>query len=198
MKTNIKTFVLFFGLMMAAMSASAQSDSLQVRYDELMQKSETYEQFKVIRTTRLDALWGEVQDSIRVYQRRLSSAAVETDRLSSKIDELEGELTQIKTNLDETEAQLGQISFLGADVNVTLYHTIVWAIILALAVLIVIVYGMFLRANAVTRTTSNDLAALKDEFEQLKERSREREIKIKRELQTTLNTLEEYKRGVKK
>ena len=198
MKTNIKTFVLFFGLMMAAMSASAQSDSLQVRYDELMQKSETYEQFKVIRTTRLDALWSEVQDSIRLYQRGLSSAAVETDRLSSKIDELEGELTQIKTNLDETEAQLGQISFLGADVNVTLYHTIVWAIILAIAVLIVIVYGMFLRANAVTRTTSNDLAALKDEFEQLKERSREREIKIKRELQTTLNTLEEYKRGVKK
>ena len=198
MSTTFRILSTVFLLTSLQISAFSQSDSLQVRYDELMQKSETYEQFKVIRTNRLTSLWSEVQDTISTYQRQQSSAESEIKNLKSNQGKLSAEIEQLKEQLVATESQLGKLTFLGADINATAYHSIVWGIILVLAILIIISYGMFLRSNALTRTTSNDLNTLKEEFEQLKERARERETKIKRELQTAVNTLEEYKRGIKK
>jgi hypothetical protein len=190
----IALFVFFVNMS----SISAQSDTLQARFDELMLSSETYQQFKVIRINRLNELFSEVQDTIKtnqqqalIIQQQLETQKEEVSRLSSKIEE-------INTELSITKDKLGKIDFIGIPFEVSTYHLIVWALILILAGLSVFVYTMFLRANSVSKSISGEHQALIREFEAFKERSREKEVKIKRELQTTINTLEELKRGSKK
>ena len=198
MSITLRITTLFLGFLLPTMGAFAQSDTLQVRYDELLDRSETYNQFKVIRTERLQSLWSEVQDSIRTYQQGATVAAQEISELKSQVAELTSDLQAVRVELGQTQDQLGMISFLGIDFNVVAYHTIVWAIIISLLALGIIIYGMYHRANSVTRSTNNDLRALQHEYEDFKERARTRETKVKRELQTAVNTIEELKRGAKK
>ena len=70
------------------------------------------------------------------------------------------------------------LSFFGIQMNKALYNSIMWIIILALAVLGTILFLMFKRSFTVTRQTRKDLEETREEFESYRQQSRERYEKL--------------------
>lgn len=66
---------------------------------------------------------------------------------------------------------------------------------MVLAVLAALAYMMFMKSNRVTSRSRKELGALEQEFEDHKNKARETQVKLKRELQTSINKMEEMKRG---
>ena len=190
-----------YGLLILAMcylTSVGQSDTLQMRYDELMSGSETYEQYKVIVRSRLDGLWSEVQDSIAMYQDILMVEQAHSQKLQQEIQSLQEQADQMAARVKEMEDRQGTIAFLGMSLPAGLYHTLVWGLIILLIVGLIVVYGLSNQSRVTARQATSDLQHIQHELEQYKERTRVKEVKLKRELQTALNELEDLKRSTRK
>ncbi len=173
---------------------SSGQEDLNRKYKDLLNSSETFNQYKVIVTTDLDAFWSEVMDSLKqddqsilVLQNQVATQRVAIDTLTTAKQSVEEEL---KASLNANDS----ISFLGISFTKLGYHIAVWAIILVILVLGLIAYYMFIKSNKITSRSKKELETLQLAYEEHKAKSREKEIKLKRELQTAINSLEETKR----
>ncbi|MEQ9022021.1 MAG: hypothetical protein RLN82_04575, partial [Pseudomonadales bacterium] len=102
-----------------------------------------------------------------------------------------GELAEVQARLDESLELNDTIYFLGIPFSKVGYHIMVWVIIIALAVLGVMAYFMFIRSNSVTKRAKREFDSLQAEYEEHKTKARETQVKLKRELQTAVNQLNE-------
>lgn len=178
-------------------SGLSQSENVTIeqQFENVISRSETYSKYKVIAIDRLNNLVTAVNDS-------LSDASVEIGNLKSKIDtqkaqigQLNEQIASLTTNLNESRGMNDQISFLGISFQKTTYNVFVWSLMLALGIVLGLVYVMFKRSNLITRKTQKDLSALSVEFDSYKASAKEKQVKLKRELQTAINTINE--RGIK-
>ena len=186
--------ILTTSMLFACLYAVGQ-DSLNAKYQNMIETTETFNQYKVIPRTRIDAFWTEVMDSLRDGSATIKALrqeiAVQIDTISS----LSSANTSIQSQLDESLTLNDSIAFVGVNLSKTTYHLIVWGIIVVLAVLAVVVYMMYLKSNRVTVRSNRELETLHSQFEDHKSKARETQVKLKRELQTSINKIEEMKRG---
>ena len=192
---NIKIFKLAQFSLVAVLIASqsyAQSN-IQDQYQELFTKSSTWEDYKVIKLDRLNAFWAVMTDSLNEKQLKINAANQKISKLNSQLNETELQLSQIEATLTESKLLNDSISFVGIKLSKTGYNIFVWLIILALCVGIGSFYLMFKRSNIVTRKTRKEFAQLELESQRQKERARDIQVKLKRELQTALNSLSEQR-----
>jgi hypothetical protein len=188
--------VLSFAATAHAQDAEPEPETLNERYQFLKRRSNTWENFKVIRETSLDALWRSVQDSVRVLKSDLANANVKIGEQQVVVDGHQGEMDKLKTALAESEHRNGRIPLLGIYILQSTYASVVWGIIGTLLLLLIVGYIKFRINEKVTRRKTKDLDELSEEFEEYRKIVRQREIRIKRELQTASNKLEEIKHRV--
>lgn len=188
----------FLTIILINFHASAQSDSLQTQYDELIDRSESYQRYKVIVKQDLDQFWRAAQDTIVNYQRRLSAEQTQVAGLKKELASSNERITELERQITTLSEQVDSISFLGVLFSKATYHALVWSLILLLMVGVAVIYAATLRARLVTKSTASDYKSLQSEYEEYKERARAREVKVKRELQTASNNLEEFKRTMRK
>lgn len=169
----------------------AHGQSLQDKYNTMLEETETYEQYKVIPRTRLNGLWSEVKDTLNQKQRKIQQLQTETQDAVAAAVQSRAELADVQAKLDASLDVNDSINFVGISFSKMGYHIMVWAIIAILAVLGVMAYFMFMRSNSVTSKTRREFEALQAEFEEHKTKARETQVKLKRELQTAVNQLNE-------
>ena len=186
--------ILTTSMLFACLYAVGQ-DSLNVKYQNMIQTTETFNQYKVIPRTRIDAFWTEVMDSLRDGSATIKALRQEIAVQSDTISSLSSANTSIQSQLDESLTLNDSIAFVGVNLSKTTYHLIVWGIIVVLAVLAVVAYMMYLKSNRVTVRSNRELETLNSQFEDHKSKARETQVKLKRELQTSINKIEEMKRG---
>lgn len=178
-----------------ALSFISAGQDLSTKFQEMMESSETYETYKVIRINTINSFWSEVEDSLNVKDKNIQSLKTEIDQLESELSGLEARLSEVKADLDQSKELNDTINFLGADLNKSLYHIIVWVIIAALVVVLFIVFGMYTQSHKVTRKAQKEFHEVQNEFENFKDKAREKQVKLKRDLQTAVNTIEDMRRG---
>ncbi|MEM0940105.1 MAG: hypothetical protein AAF600_08280 [Bacteroidota bacterium] len=176
-------------------SVFGQERSLSEKYQILIQTSESYNQYKVIPEANMDAFWSEVMDSLTRNNQKMQSLSSQLSDQKEAIDSLNSIKIQLNRELEESLAYNDSISFLGISFTKLGYHVIVWGIIFILTILGMIIYFMFLKSNKVTIRSKKELEEVKTSYEQHKNKARQHEIKLKRELQTAINTLEETRRN---
>ncbi len=185
------------GLTNIAFSQDEEEDrgpqDLATQFDELKENSESYNAYKVIKTSRLNSFWKEVVDSLNGYRRDLVGSGKEIAQLNSKINQLTAEVDNLKIKLDESEARNSTIGFLGMEINKSVYNTIVWSIMGGLVFLTISMFLAFKNNKVVTRKAKKDYQDVLHEFEEYRKTSREKQMKLGRELQTERNKLEEIK-----
>lgn len=191
LKSLLFTFTAFF----IVNSSAAQDQDLTGKFNQMMENSETYEAYKVIRSTRLNEFWAEVEDTLSRKENSISSLSKQTHELEITVNELKSQLSEIQSQLEESESKNDTIAFLGVDLNKLLYHIIVWVIIAALVIVIAVLFGMYTRSHSVTRKAQKEYSAVVAEFETFKDKAREKQAKLKRELQTAINTMEDMRKG---
>jgi len=178
--------------------AQSEPDSLltlEQRYTEILKKSENFKEYEVVRRSSLNLFWAALNDSVTSSNAALKAALVSKMELQSTLNELETRLTEAETKLADFEGEGAKVSVLGMQLNRSFYLTLLWSLILALAGLMGFFLLRFQKNNVVVKETQDEHQGLKKQFDELRHKSKETQMRLKRELQTALNRLETVERG---
>ncbi len=159
-------------------SAVLDSASLSAQLDFIHERTRVYNEYRAIREDIFLKLKRNVTDT-------LSAAKLELDRLNNTLTEknlnietLNTDLARINNEKDEAIRNQNSLSLLGIQMNKAVYSTILWLIILGLAILSVTMVMLFKRTHQVTREVKDELQDTLDEFEQYRNSSREKYEKL--------------------
>ncbi|MGM0580354.1 MAG: hypothetical protein ACQETL_06725 [Bacteroidota bacterium] len=173
----------------------AQDDAnLSEQYQNMIENSETFEKYKVIPITKVNAFGKIMNDSISTLKQSVSTATNARIQAETERDSAKSQMNGLKSELEETQKAVDEMPLVGIPMTKTTYNIVMWSIVFILIAGLVIVYVMFLNSYRMTRQAKKDKELVDTELEDLRKRSHDKQVKIKRELQTALNKLEEYKR----
>jgi len=179
--------LLFTGLFISMMQvvdaqsgASAVLDSalLEAQLDYIHENTRIYNDYRAIREDIFQKLRRNVKDT-------LNATKLEVEELNSRLTEkkvliesLNTDLTRTKNEKDEAIRNRDSLSFIGIQMNKTLYSSVMWFIILGLAVLAVLMVMLFRRSNLVTKDVKKKLQVSQEDFELYRKSSREKYEKL--------------------
>lgn len=165
----------------------AKPTTLEGVFQQLIDRSGTWQNFKMLDRGKLAAFQRSMTDSINGVRLQLVAEKQKVKENEATIKELNDKITEIQAALDQTKDQKDSVSFFGALVSKGLYNTIMWGIVLALASLLVLYIYKFSNGNVVTKKSINDLNELQEEYENYRKAAIEREQKVRRQLQDEIN-----------
>ncbi len=171
----------------AAPVEEAKPTTLEGVFQQLIDRSGAWQNFKMLDRGKLAAFQRSMTDSINGVRSQLVAEKQKVKENEATIKELNDKITEIQAGLDQTKDQKDSVSFFGALVSKGLYNTIMWGIVLALASLLVLYIYKFSNGNVVTKKSINDLNELQEEYENYRKAAIEREQKVRRQLQDEIN-----------
>jgi biopolymer transport protein ExbB/TolQ len=175
--------------------AKAQEDAkLSDQYQNMIESSETFEKYKVIPISKVNAFGQIMNDSINELKESVAIAKSARVKAETERDSAKSKMNGLTSELEETQKAVDEMPFLGIPMSKTTYNVVMWSIVVILIAGLVLVYIMFLNSYRLTRQAKKDKELVDQELEDLRKRSHDKQVKIKRELQTALNKLEEQRR----
>jgi len=179
--------------------AYAQEEDVSVakdlpsQYNALKEKSETYNDFKVIRESKLDGFWGIVEDSVSLLEQKLETANVTILSQKEETTELQGTIDEKNEIIGESDFAMTHISFLGINFTKSTYIIINVITISGLLILIGVGYFQYTHNKNIARTKIKEFDDIHAKFDDFKKISLDKQIKLNRELQTERNVVEEFR-----
>lgn len=163
------------------------SGNVKYQFENLMDKSNDFQGYKVIKATSLLKLQSNVLDSLSVSKEKILANA---DFMSSQkrlIDSLQTTSTASETVVSNLISEKESISLFGIQFEKTFFKTLFFLIVLGLIAALLFFIFKFKQSNAITVENKLALKQSEKEFETYKEKALEREQKAMRRLQDELN-----------
>lgn len=161
---------------------SLNEGTIENQFNYVIQKSNKFEDYKMVKSWQLYRLKTHVLDSMKSEKTKLIESK-EVIVLKNK------EIESLQTNLESTNEKLSQaigekdsMLLLGRSMNKAAYNSIMWTLIAGLAALLILYLILHRRSNAITFQTKKSLSELKGEYEDYRKRSLAREQKTVRKL----------------
>lgn len=161
--------------------------SVSNQFDNLIKNSNRYQEYKVVNKSWLLKLKSNVTDSISANQKEISDANRLINSQKKSIDSLKLAIHTSETSISNLQGEIQSISLFGLQINKSAFKTIMFSIIIVLALLLLFFISRFKQSNSITKQTKLDLKELDEEFEQHRKKALEREQKVRRQLQDELN-----------
>ena len=117
-------------------------------------------------------------DSLVAAKNDILQLQGQLQELSDSIGELQADLNNTNDKLDLAIKNRDRFKFVGMPVHKSLYNSIMWIVIAALAFLSVILFLSAKRNFSASRQLKNDLEEVKEEFEAYRKQSRERQEQL--------------------
>lgn len=165
----------------------AKPTTLEGVFQQLIDRSGAWQNFKMLDRGKLAAFQRSMTDSINGVRSQLVAEKQKVKENEATIKELNDKITEIQAALDQTKDQKDSVNFFGILISKSLYNTIMWGIVLALASLLILYIYKFSNGNVVTKKSINDLNELQEEYENYRKAAIEREQKVRRQLQDEIN-----------
>ncbi len=184
-------FIGAFGQQSATDALKPDNQTLRERYLLMKMKSETYQDYNVIKKTTLDGMWRIVEDSVRAKQAVINQSKEEISRLKAELDNNTATLKAKEDSMKDIEYASTHITVLGIDFTKSFFGGLVGVLLLlaALAVAAVIYYMKIMRRDLAEK---EDLAnTISKEYEDYKRKAMDKQTKLSRELQNERNKLQE-------
>lgn len=188
-----KILLLAIPLFLFALQVSAQ-DSIQVNKNTLndqmtqaFDKSNSYQEYKVIKKTQLATLKRNILDSVSNLEKGISTQKSELGMQKNQIDSLRQNLTNTQQNLATSKEKEDGIKVLGISTSKATYNSIMWIIILILLLISGFLFYRFLNSHKITNAAQLKMAEMEIELEDYRRNSLEREQKLRRKLQDEIN-----------
>ena len=163
------------------------SGTVNEQFEYLINKSNRYQQYKVVQLDWLQQLQSNVLDTLAQSDAIITAKETEIQTQKAEIDNLNSSLNTANAKIEELSTQIESISLFGMQLKKPVFKSLMFFIIGVLALLLAIFIFRFKRSNAVTTQTRADIKELEEEFEQHRKRALEREQKVMRRLQDELN-----------
>ncbi len=183
-KNTFTIFVIFF---FSTFGFSQTENTLENQFDEVYNRSNNYQEFKVVKRADLNSLKKSTLDSIAVYKNALVQMQGELESQQIELGLIQNNLKETNEKLQNTEQRENEISFLGIQTSKAAYNSIVWTVIILLALILFFFIYKFRNSNEVTRDTKSKFNELEKEFELHRQRSLEREQQLNRKLLDEIN-----------
>lgn len=163
------------------------SGSLKDQFDDIINNSNSYQDYKVIKLSSFQKLKSNVSDSLSFSKKEILNATVIINSQVKTIDSLKTVLNTTKADIAVLTSQIESISFLGIQFEKGLFKTIMLTIIGVLALILVFFISKFKQSNIITKQTKTGLKEIEEEYEEHRKKALEREQKAMRRLQDELN-----------
>lgn len=156
---------------------------LEDQFQVLLLQSKSQDvDFKIIRKTNIDIIKKNVSDSISKYTKEIASLKANSSSSVTTVQSLRDSVNVLSTDLATEKAKTDSISFLGVDFGKGTYHTIVWSIIIVLALLFIVILASFRKAKVDANEHQKTAEQVQNEFQTYKKKALETEQKLKRQL----------------
>lgn len=164
-----------------------ESGTIDEQYNRLVDKAETYQQYKVITRRYLKKYQQNVIDSLNAAKDKLINTQNQVSSQQSEIDRLNSQLTDTQNILQQTNLEKESISFLGINLRKFQYKLLMWTL-LALAIAALVFYILrYNTSNSIAKEIRKELSDIQAAFDAYKKRALDKEQKISRMLQDELN-----------
>lgn len=192
---NTYILVLFISILFQT-NLFAQEDveqSLLDDFDEIVNKSNNYEDYKVVKKLQLKNFRNSLSKELESLENEIEELRKLSEEKDKKITELQSLLDTSEENLRETTAQRDQIIFFGAPMEKATYQTTMWGVIGVLILILILFLLKFKSNNSSTNEAKKQLGNVEKEFEEYKRKALEKQQKLGRELQDQKNLVNKLK-----
>lgn len=166
---------------------SLEEGSIDNQFEYIIKRSNSYQDFKVVKKTWLSKLKSNTIDSLKAAHKDLADTKTLINTQTKEISDLKSSLESTKLNLENTQNEKDNISLFGIQMSKTSYKTIMWFIIGGLLALLALFIYKYKNSNDITRLSKKNLADIEEEFEEHRKIAVEREQKVRRQLQDEIN-----------
>lgn len=187
----MRIFIILSVFILSGFSVNAQS--LKEQFESLKENSENYKVYKVIKRTELDNFWTVIQDSIQTAETKIRESRQQVSSQKEDISRLNSNISVHQQEIEGLQYETSHIEVLGIDFSKEGYVVMNFTIIIALVIGLSLLYYKFQHDNKVAKTKVSAFQKLEIEFEEYKKNSLEKQMKLRRELQTERNRIDEIR-----
>lgn len=188
-------FLLLTGITFQAVAQDAEgeapSNTLSDQFQEMKSSSNSYQDYKVVKISKLNEFFRNVQDSLSQNDDTLIELRQTIEDQNTRLDELQQQLAAQQEAVEASDYDTKHINVAGIDLEKGTYITTNLVIIVVLVVILLFFFYKFKESRKVAVQKKSEYGTLENEFNDYKQKAREKEIKLKRELQTEMNRNEE-------
>lgn len=152
--------------------------TLEGQLDYIQRRTRIYENFRAIREDMFQKIKRNSLDSLDAAKLDIATLNSELTERNMEIERLNTDLGRARNERDEAIRTKDSFTLLGLEMNKGAYSTILWIIIVFLALFGTVMFLLFKRAHVVTSQTQKELETLKDDYEAYKKSSREKVEKL--------------------
>ncbi len=171
--------------------------TLNGQFKQLISQSKNYYGSKLITPQRLNAFWKNVNDTLRTERKQLRASKASVAEQQKTIADLKNQIAGKETALSTSNQKLNEITFMGISFEKSTYNTIVWGLIVVLALGLAFVIIRSAKHIHEAKYRSGLYEEIATEYQSYKVKANEKEKKLARELQDERNKLDEYKSRAK-
>ena len=162
-------------------------NTVEGQFQNLFEKSNSFQDYKVVKKTSLLKLQSNILDSIKVSKNKVLANVNFLNSQKRSIAELEAKSTKSETVLANLRSEKDSISLFGILLEKTFFKTLFFFIVIGLIAIVAFFIFKFKQSNLITKESKLALQQSEKEFELYKEKALEREQKAMRRLQDELN-----------
>jgi len=193
----ITTVLLSISLSHAAQDSPAavtsETHTVRTSFDEMLRQSNMYQDFKVIKRTRLDEFILEVSDSLKAADVQLQTEVRAKQNYQSQVGKLQTELEESRKAITQAEKGKDSIISAGMSMDKKSFSTLMWSLVIGLGALLTIVLIRSRSASSGQKELRHRLTEVEEYLNSSKKKALEREQELKREIQDYVNRLEALK-----
>ncbi|SEJ78557.1 hypothetical protein SAMN05192553_11317 [Cyclobacterium xiamenense] len=170
-----------------SLDTASNEGTIQEQFEYLKKISSNYQEYKVVKRSELDQLEANIRDSIARYQGVIQELNATLQENKNQINQLNQEMSRTNEQLEQAIAERDSFRIFGFLLHKQFYVNLVWGIIALLLLILLVSFIRFKRSHRVTAETKQSLEDLREEFEQHRRNTLERERKLNRQLVDALN-----------
>lgn len=166
---------------------SLSEGTVENQFEYVIQRSNNYQDYKVVKKVWLQQLKTHVIDSLDQVKSDVIKSAQVIEQQEQELSQLKADLNNTKLKLDNTIAEKNSMQLFGLQIGKTGYSAIMWSVIGVFLLLLFLFIYKFNTSNSITTSTKKKLLEAEEEFEEHRRVALEREQKVRRQLQDEIN-----------
>ena len=169
-------------------SNSASIDgTLANQFDYVIQKSNNFQEYKVVKRDYLMLLKKNSIDSVGRFKNELVSLKSQFSNHASIVAQLKDTLKATNEELTTLKTAQDNVSLFGSPISKTNYNIVMWGIVIVLFLILIVFLFQLKSAKAIAHEVKNNVEKIEEEFEDYKHKALEKEQKLGRQLQDEIN-----------
>lgn len=186
MQANHFTLLLFLTFS-SLFYAQENSNTIEDQFTDVIEGSNSFQEFKVIKKTKINALQKNILDSVAALELKIETTNAEIKKQENAIETLTENLSTTKNDLVISKEKEDGIELFGVITKKATYNTILWSIIIGLLVILAFIFIKYKKSHAVTKEAKLKLAETEAEFDAHRQKTLSNEQQLRRKLQDEIN-----------